>query len=393
MLSKYIKNITAVSEPAGAGFVCTAAIIEYDRKIKNDLLRPDCYEIQDRKILKVYGNTQAEKADKGLDGSFVILELDTADAAAGLYEVRGRGPTTRILIQKPKVRLRQVRPIQGEDGVIPAGKVELTSNQEINRVIDDFIPGVFQTLAYNLFIPRNYDETQVYPLVLFIHDAGCCGTDPRLTLVQGTGATVWASPEHQEKYPCFVLAPQFAPPPMVNDNFEADHRIEIVKRLLDFIVSKYSVDVSRIYTTGQSMGCMSSCELYVRYPGLFAAAMLVAGQWNPETMAGVPDSHMWIIVSEGDKKAFPGMTAMTAAMEDAGAKVVHETWSAKAAPEEWNDSARRMIATGANILFVSFDRETVAGGINSGPGEHHEATWQVAYEVEAIRQWLFTNHK
>lgn len=393
MLSKYIKNITAVSEPAGAGFVCTAAIIEYDRLIKNDSLGPDSFHVRDREIVRIYGNKEAKKAEKGMDGPYVIIELSASDAAARLYEVKGHGPEAVTLIHEPQVTVCQVRPVHGENGEIPTEETYLESNQVVNLVIDDFIQDTFEMLSYNLYIPQGYDGSQRWPLVLFIHDAGCCGTDPRLTLVQGLGAAIWASPQHQKKHPCFVLAPQFAPPPMVNDDFEADDRIEMLKRLLDDVISKYNVDDKRIYTTGQSMGCMSSCELYVRYPNLFAASMMVAGQWNPQTMAEVWNSHLWIIVSEGDKKAFPGMTAMTAAMENAGAKVAHETWSAKAAPGEWNQAARRMIATGANILFVSFDLESVARGLASGPGEHHESTWQVAYEIEAVREWLFTNHK
>ena len=64
------------------------------------------------------------------------------------------------------------------------------------------------TLTYNLYIPKDYDPAETYPLVLFMHDLGVTSINPYTTLVQGLGAVIWASPAEQAKHPAFVLAPQ-----------------------------------------------------------------------------------------------------------------------------------------------------------------------------------------
>ena len=48
------------------------------------------------------------------------------------------------------------------------------------------------------------------------------------------------------------------------------------------ISGQYTVDKNKIYTTGQSGGCMMSLALNIKYPELFAASFLVAGQWGAE---------------------------------------------------------------------------------------------------------------
>ncbi|MGH1554443.1 alpha/beta hydrolase-fold protein [Streptomyces sp. L7] len=45
------------------------------------------------------------------------------------------------------------------------------------------------------------------------------------------------------------------------------------------MTQQYSIDRKRRYTTGQSMGAMMSLGLNIKYPDLFAAAFIVAGQW------------------------------------------------------------------------------------------------------------------
>lgn len=61
-------------------------------------------------------------------------------------------------------------------------------------------------LPFRLFVPKNYNRHQRYPLVLALHGAGERGVD---NVRQGAnGLLSWAQPAVQEKYPCFVLLPQ-----------------------------------------------------------------------------------------------------------------------------------------------------------------------------------------
>lgn len=249
-------------------------------------------------------------------------------------------------------------------------------------------------LAYNLFVPKDYDPRKSYPLVLFLHDAGTCAADVSATLRQGSGATVWASEDEQRKRPCFVVAPCY-PEKCAEDDFtvgwEADATVELVKSLME----TYSVNKNRVYGTGQSMGCMMLCELNIRYPDFFGGCFLVAGQWNPKTMAGAKHANLWILVSEKDEKAFPIMGHCVEQIEAAGTKVSRGHWSAKLPEEEQNSIVRKIAEEKSSVNFTWFTGDSVKpdGKTEEFPGIYHVNTWARAYEVEAIREWLFTQYR
>jgi predicted peptidase len=248
-------------------------------------------------------------------------------------------------------------------------------------------------LKYNLYIPKDYDANKSYPLVLFIHDAGVVSTDPRTTLIQGLGGVIWATSSEQAKHESFVLAPQYSYA-IVNDNSEATRDLDVTVDLVKALVSQYNIDKNRVYTTGQSMGCMVSIEMLIRYPDLFAAALLVAGQWDAERMSVLTKANMWVIVSEGDRKAFPGMNASMAALEAAGAKISRATWSGRASPEEFALEVEKMIGEGNNIKYTVLRKGTVVPeGLPDDGGNNHKHTWRIAYAIEGLRDWLFSQAK
>jgi predicted peptidase len=249
------------------------------------------------------------------------------------------------------------------------------------------------TVNYNLYIPKDFKKTKNYPLVLFIHDAGAVGSDARLTLIQGLGAAIWATPSEQAKHECFVLAPQYSRV-IVNDNSEATTDLDATVELVKVLQNQYPIDQNRLYTTGQSMGCMASIEMLIKYPDLFAAALLVAGQWDPNRMSGLTDANLWIIVSEGDTRAFPGMNASIASLEAVGAKISRAIWNGRASTDEFASNVQALINEGNNINYSVLARGTVVpeGLPENGPTNHVQ-TWPVAYNIEALRDWLFTQTK
>jgi predicted peptidase len=254
-------------------------------------------------------------------------------------------------------------------------------------------PNAGITLKYNLYIPKDYDANKSYPLVLFIHDAGVVSTDPRTTLIQGLGGVIWATPSEQAKHESFVLAPQYSYA-IVNDNSEATRDLDVTVGLVKALLSQYNIDKNRVYTTGQSMGCMASTEMMIRYPDMFAAALLVAGQWDATKMSVLTKANMWVIVSEGDRKAFPGMNASMAALEAAGAKISRAIWNGQASAEEFTSCVGAMIAEGNNIKYTVLAKGTVVPkGLPDDGGNNHVYTWPIAYAIEGLRDWLFTQVK
>ena len=218
-------------------------------------------------------------------------------------------------------------------------------------------------------------------------------TDPHITLIQGLGAVIWATQSEQAKHECFVLAPQYSRV-IVNDYSEATPDLDVTLALVNAVVSQYNIDQNRVYTTGQSMGCMASIEMMVRNPDTFAAALLIAGQWDAVKMSVLSNANMWILVSEKNLKAFRGMNASIAVLEAAGAKISRATWNGQASAGEFAGHVSDMIAEGNHIKYTVFENGTVVPkGIPDSQLNNHIYTWQVAYEIEGLRDWLFSQVK
>lgn len=410
---EHVRSVTAIAEVFGDGQKVSAVAVEYDRAIVNDRLAPQAFRVEGREVSRVYAGNTAAKAASGADGRFVIVEL--ANPPQGSGGGRGRGPGgpagsggapglggANAVDGGPKpmkASIAQVSPIAVSGGeTYPPFASPMESTRTVQPVVDDFRPFTFHDAAtgldlmYNLYVPKGYDATKSYPMVLFIHDAGQTSSMVTTTLTQGLGAVIWASPRDQARHEAFVLAPQYSRGAVVNDRSEYSSDLGITVRLVKDVASRYSIDRNRLYTTGQSMGCMMSIAMQIQYPDVFAASLLVAGQWDPQKMKAIAHRNMWILVGEGDTKAFPGMTASTAAMEEAGGKVSRARWNARAGAAETAANVRKMIDEGKNIKFVVFEKGTVFPEGMAG-GMEHMQTWVVAYSIEGVRDWLFTQRK
>lgn len=161
--------------------------------------------------------------------------------------------------------------------------------------------------------------------------------------------------------------------------------LTLVSDLLFHVMDTYAVDHTRIYGTGQSQGGMTNIALSDKYPDLFAAQYLVACQWNTEEMAAMKNEPLWITVCEGDTKAYPGMNAATTLWKQLGAKVVENAkpWDSTLPEEKPSQLAQELIDKDktAKIHYTVF-----AGG-------SHMYTWTFAYQIPAIRDWLFVQSR
>ena len=383
MEQKDMVHITAVTQVRPDGEKCTQAVIEYKEKIEPSMLGMDTFEVKDRTITGIE-----------MEGNKVTLYLDEKDEEASTLCPGMPWKGTYASLKEAKVLIQQKKDIQTQDGRIIRKTDEwIESDQTCNKEEELFIQMAYQNQNYNLYIPKDYDPRKKYPLVQFIHDAAACGKDTRLALAQGTGALVWASPEVQKEHPCFVFAPQFDGPPIVDDEWNVDERLEDAKVALDNVLDLYSIDRNRIYTTGQSMGCMASIVLNIRYPDYFAASYLVAGQWDERNIPGLEKQKLWMLCSQGDAKAFPTMNQMCVNMERAGARVTRRVIDAGLSQEDYAKIAEEIMEEKPNIIFTPYNLESVADGWHSNGGEHHISTWRTAYGLKVIRDWLFAQSR
>lgn len=248
---------------------------------------------------------------------------------------------------------------------------------------DDEETGI--TLEYSLFIPEDYDESKEYPMIMFIPDSSGAGKSAKEIVEQYYGADIWVSAEEQEKHPSFVLVPAFSEV-VVDDDWNTSDQIEAAVRLIQQLTDTYSVDTDRLYTTGQSMGCMTSLYLNSEYPDLFAASLFVSGQWDISVLEGLEDEKFFYITAGGDEKASGGQDEVMAMFDEDGIGYSFGTWSAQDPVEEQNEAAEALIEEEYDANMIRFETGSV---LKDGNGMEHSASFNYGYKIPAVRDWIF----
>ena len=250
------------------------------------------------------------------------------------------------------------------------------------------------SLQYQLYIPENYDASQSYPMIQFIPDASAVGRGTDYVLTQGWGGLIWATDAEQAKHAAFVLVPVFTET-VVDDNFNHSEQIEVAVRLIQSLTEEYSIDTNRLYTTGQSMGGMTSFHLSIEYPDFFAAYLFVGSQWNTSMLSGLEQKNFFYIVAAGDPKASAGQSGLMEVFDGDGAAYSHAEWSAQDDAETQNAAVVALLSEGNSANFITFTLgSTTADGSSGGGGAgEHMTSFDYAYKLEAVRDWLFEQVK
>ena len=394
-----IRSVTSVTEVFGTGQQITHIILEFNEKVVNSQLTKNTFTVSDRTVEKIYSNTRPEKTDIVKDGRFVIIELNPKDSGASL-RLEGNDEVG-FQMKKATSKVTQKEDILFTNGKKLEKSIAILENNKIkNLIVENFKQFVYKdtktgtTVKYNLYIPKNYDKNKKYPLVLFMHDAGVLSEDTKTTLLQGNGAISFATPEEQERHEAFVLAPQYSRK-VVDDNGDITSDLDATVNLIkDYLISKYSIDGKKLYATGQSMGGMMAIVMNYKYPELFAASYLVACQWDPKEVSTMARNNLWITVSTGDAKAYPGMNAITSELIKRGATVAKDSWRADYTDAQFLEGARKVIAQKSNIKYTTLEKGTNPYlPKDANPGLEHSGTWKVAYSIPGIKDWMFLQSK
>ena len=123
------------------------------------------------------------------------------------------------------------------------------------------------TLNYLLYLPKDYDKQDAWPLVLFLHGAGERGDDLNLVKKHGPPKLIEAGKE----YPFIVISPQCP-----KDN-SWTWQLRELTALVDDATARHKVDKDRVYLTGLSMGGFGTWALAAYQPDRFAAIIPICG--------------------------------------------------------------------------------------------------------------------
>lgn len=288
------------------------------------------------------------------------------------------------------------------DAYVGGGTVDKSSDFILQAMINNVEPKFIQleytdestglTIPYNLYIPDHYDPHKSYPLITFIADSSVVGEDTTAPLEQGWGGLIWATDTEQQKHPSFVLVPEY-PETTVGDSYVTTDYVDLTPRMIQSIVDTYSIDTDRLYVTGQSMGCMMFLDLTAEYPDMFAAEMFVSGQWDIDILQPLETQKFFYIVSAGDDKASTGQAEVIDMFTDDGVPFSEGTWSAQLGMEDATAQVNELLSEGLPNNFVIFEKGTTLPDGTDEDTSEHMYSFDYAYKLERVRDWLFAQRK
>ena len=223
------------------------------------------------------------------------------------------------------------------------------------------------SLPYRVYYPTNFsDNTDKYPVLLFLHGHGECGNDNSKQL-QVFGPNVLIN-DIVEMDNCIIVAPQTVCDgatnkfewvasgvgasagkhvwdtgmPIRNTSLEDTiHTVgmQAAEALIKEFVAKAEnrVDMNRVYVAGISMGGCATWEIMARNPELFAAGIPLCGSGILSTAASLKDIDIWAFHGTSDPTVLPEGTAkMEQAIKAAGGTKIIYTPLAGQGHSIWN---------------------------------------------------------
>lgn len=134
------------------------------------------------------------------------------------------------------------------------------------------LDGVYKkkvAINYLLYLPKDYEQKEKLPLLLFLHGAGERGNDLNLVKRHGPPKLI----EQGKDFPFVIVSPQCPE----NTRWQP----EVLIALLDEIIDEYKIDKNRIYVTGLSMGGNGTWRLASEIPERLAAIIPICGWGDP----------------------------------------------------------------------------------------------------------------
>ncbi|MGQ0628109.1 MAG: dienelactone hydrolase family protein, partial [Phycisphaerales bacterium] len=196
-----------------------------------------------------------------------------------------------------------------------------------------------------VLVPRGYDESRPFPMVVFLNGRGECGVDGQRQALVGLGPAAMLGPEG---WPFIIVLPQKPD----QDSAWIDHA-DIVLATMGAAKSAFRIDSARVYLTGLSQGGAGTWAIGSRYAGEFAAIAPVCGYAPVAEIEGIARGlstmPVWAFHGEKDDVVKSSETrALVAAVTAAGGNP-RATYFAEADHNSW-DSAYRESGLGAWLL-------------------------------------------
>jgi pimeloyl-ACP methyl ester carboxylesterase/prenyltransferase beta subunit len=162
---------------------------------------------------------------------------------------------------------------------------------------------------YVVYLPRGYDGTKVFPVVLFLHGSGERGDDGIVSAQVGLGPNI-----QPERFAAIAVIPQ------AKRTWAADSDdIKAALAALDDVLARDKADAERVALTGLSMGGSGAWGLAAAQPERFSCVVPICGRGRLEDIPRVKDLPVWVVEGDADRDAtVQNARQMVQALRDQG---------------------------------------------------------------------------
>ncbi|MGA7919168.1 MAG: alpha/beta hydrolase-fold protein [Candidatus Acidiferrales bacterium] len=222
------------------------------------------------------------------------------------------------------------------------------------------------TYKYQVFVPEDWTPHEKWPIILFLHGSGERGDDGLQETDVGIGTAIRSD---RSVMPAIVVMPQceknvwWIQPPMD----------DLAMASLEAASKEFHGDERRTYLTGLSMGGYGTWHLAEKYPGKFAALIVICGGLHPAAAALKKNPALVKWTPADDPKSYAQAAAKIGKIA---------VWIFHGADDDIVPviESRRMYAAmkqlGADVHYTEY------------PGVKHNC-WDRAYDEPKLFPWLF----
>jgi len=276
------------------------------------------------------------------------------DNMAKIFEFLSR--RKRKVPAKPVAPGAVSKPSASGDKVNPAAKARYGGDLK-HYEARTFTDNADKSIKYHLMKPVDFDAKKSYPVLLFLHGMGGCGSNNKKNLTDAGVPKIFADDKLRRKYPAIVLVPQCPRGSFWAGSIRGRKRPTmdaLVIGMLEAVGKEFKVDKRRCYITGLSLGGFGTFGTVSARPDLFAAAVPVCGGWaKGKGIKGMATVPFWIFHGGADNVVPARLSKeMADALKAAGGTVKHTEY----------------------------------------PGVGHNS-WTRAYNTPGLWQWLFAQKK
>lgn len=233
--------------------------------------------------------------------------------------------------------------------------------EEHVRTMGETVAG--HRLTYLLQTPEGQKPNSGWPLLLFLHGYGECGTEIEKVKKHGPPKLI---PQFVELQGCVIVSPQCP-----SDSW---WRVDALRALVEEVIAdRGDIDRSRLYVTGLSMGGYGIWSFISRYPDYFAAAAPICGGGDPFRLPANRPPEKVGIANEFSPAGLRSASKLP-------------VWA-------FHGKDDRSVPLLEAEMMVSLLRD----GGNAGArltvydGVGHVGAWERAYEDPSVWSWLFSH--